>query len=163
MQAKDAEPCQRGAWAHSVRDAAHIAPFPFTTTGLGAAFCSGFNFFFFFSFFSLLSLAFVSRSDISADGQAMTAANGSRALSPVSLATAGRESRSCQMENVNYGGCGGSDAASRGGTGGGGSAAAGCTQQRGDNVGSGHRLPGRGLRRFVGYLVKMSPSSWTRG
>ena len=39
-------------------------------------------------FFFCLSLAFVSRSDISADGQAMTAANGSRALSPVSLATA---------------------------------------------------------------------------
>lgn len=50
---------------------------------------------------------FVSRSDISADGQAMTAANGSRALSPVSLATAGRENRTCQMENVNYSGCGG--------------------------------------------------------
>lgn len=50
---------------------------------------------------------FISRSDISADGQAMTAANGSRALSLVSLATEGRENRTCQMENVNYSGCGG--------------------------------------------------------
>lgn len=60
-----------------------------------------------FSIFFFFPPVFVSRSDISADGQAMTAANGSRALSLVSLATAGRENRTCQMENVNYSGCGG--------------------------------------------------------
>lgn len=59
------------------------------------------------SFFPVFPPVFVSRSDISADGQAMTAANGSRALSSVSLATEGRENRTCQMENVNYSGCGG--------------------------------------------------------
>lgn len=105
-QAKDAEPCRCvGVGMHHGevrRGGCYTIPLSLTRRQLGAAFCSGFNFFFFFP-----SPVFVSRSDISADGQAMTAANGSRALSPVSLATAGRENRTCQMENVNYSGCGG--------------------------------------------------------
>ena len=122
---------------------------------------------------------FVSRSDISADGQAMTAANGSRALSPVSLATAGRENRTCQMENVNYSGCGGERCCEqrrraaggaprrraaqwRAGWGGARQRRPG-KQRRDDKIMGRHGLSGGGLHRFAGSFARQSPFSWPTG